>query len=143
MEPQHLATVWASVDGFEALPSHIRRLNDARYQCADKSPNLASREPEISLTSEPRRRGHIASCRFIPSHRRLRCPRASNSWRWLALLPPLQLAQAGRPKTSSWSLTQSPSRLSRYTQANSSNDLSGQACAPVPTPLILLHVEDE
>lgn len=140
--PQHLAAQHASVDKFEALPSHIRRLQRSRYQFENKSLSVPSREPQISLTSEPGSAGRSASRYPIPSHRRLRCPRASNSWQCSASLPPLRPAQAGKPKMTLWSLTQSPSRPSLPSQASSSKRLLGQAFAPVPH-LILLHAEDE
>ena len=140
--PQYLVVGRGSVGKFEALPSHIRRLHRARYQFENRSHSVFSREPQTSLTSEPGSAGRFASRYPISSHRRLRCPRASNSWQCSASLPPLQPAQAGKPKMILWSLTQSPSRVSLPSQASSSKRVPGQAYAPVP-PLILLHAEDE
>jgi len=141
-QPQYIATRASFVDKSEALPSHIRRLHRNRYQFGYKSPSVRPRETQTSLTSEPGSAGRFASRYPISSHRRLRCPRASNSWQCSASLPPLLPVQAGKPKMTLWSLTQSPSLLSLLSQVSSSKRLPGQACAPVP-PLILLHVEDE
>lgn len=133
MQPQYVELLRMYAGCSEALASQNCRSEIDTYQFGLGSPNVHSRNTPVSLTLETGRTRHIAVWRPIVSNRRLRCPRASNSWQYSAWLPLFPPAQAGRQKKNT--LLPSPSRLSPYIQANTSNRLSGQARAPVPNPI--------
>lgn len=130
MRAQYLAERRLSVNGFEALESHNRRLEIDTYQFHAKPFILDVREPQVTLILKPGRTRHIAVWRPIVSNRRRKCPRASNLLQCSVWLLPLQLAP--NKKKNTWLSTPSRSRLSQYTQVSTSKRLPEQALAPAP-----------
>lgn len=82
--------------------------------------------------------GSVGSVVNEKKTRRIRCPRASKSWQYSALLPQLQPVRKNRNQNS-WLPTLNQSRLSRPTPANTSNSLRGQLRAASETQSIDLN----
>lgn len=132
MTPQHLAPAPDSRQTFATLRSQHISKAAYLYLFAYESGNLRACHRSVAL----RQAGSKDLVRVKNNEWRQRCPRASkHSWPW-ALLPLSELAPTPhQSKNTSW-LTQSRSRLSRLTPANTSNSgliRSGQALRPVHT----------
>jgi hypothetical protein len=132
MQPQHLAPRPLANGTTAALSSHFRRLKCDPYATQFNYGNIAPRNTQVSLTSNPGSYWHEAVPDPSNSDRRLRCPRASQCWPHSALSQPLRHAHQSSRKNMLW-LHPSQSRLSQYTQASTSKTCRGQAHAPVLT----------
>lgn len=116
----------------EALPSQTCRLKTAGYVFPADYTMIPPRNTQVSLTSVTGRVRQYNSTRSKQNNRRHRCQRASNSWQPSVSWPLCQHVRPASPTKSSWLLSQSPFQLSLRIQASTSNQISEQACAPVP-----------
>lgn len=135
MLPQHLGGQCSSCGQNDTAATQNRRLNLDPYLMPAVSIMVGSGITQASLTSEPGRVGHFAVQRLNFKNRRDRCPRASNSLQRSALSPQSRHVPVARQTKNTLWLSQSPSRLSQHTQANTSKPDTGQAVAPVLTSL--------
>lgn len=136
MQPQHLAVNFSCGRNTEALPSQTRRLRQAGYVFSADYLMVRTRNTQVSLTSETGRARQIYKARATYIDRRQKCQRASNSWQPLVSSPLLLPVHPARPKKNMLLSSPSPSRSSQHTQVSTSNLASGQAVAPVPTPMM-------
>ena len=133
MLTQHVAAQPPIKARSEALESHFRPLQRAGYIMDKDSTMFPSRISQEALTLSTDATAHPVSKHSFKSNRRHRCQRASNYWQHLALsLLLLPVRASSRSKNLSF-WTQPQFRLSQYTQANTSNTLTGWAFAPTLT----------
>lgn len=139
MIPQYVATQSSCTDLFEASTSQSKAMGACGYLFARCSSNLALRFTQVTYTSRGTGPRDIPVGLFHNNDRRLRCPRASNCWQYLALHSLRPLAHvAHRLKSSLWLIPRrSPS--SQHTQVSTSNLAARQAFAPAST-LTLTHL---
>ena len=129
MLPQHVAAQPPIKARSEALESHFRPLQRDGYIMDKDSTMFPSRISQEALTLSTDATAHPVSKHSFKNNRRHRCQRASNYWQLSALsLSLLPVRASSRSKNLSL-LTQPRFRLSQYTQANTSNILTGWAFA--------------
>jgi hypothetical protein len=141
MQPQHVGACYSSCGRIDALASQGPRLSVEPYLMKGVSIMVQVGNTQVSLTSETGRARHLAVQCPLDRNRRPRCPRASNSLQRSALLPQSRHVPAARLTKNTLLFSQSQSRLSQSTQANTSKpvatDKTGQASAPASTPILL------
>lgn len=136
MTLQHLAARLSCGQVFAASVPQGDSLAEATYLFPPLSRRVAGDCLRAVTTSERGQAGRVRAECFETLDRSRRCPKASNCLPCSLSSQAFPLVRSKKKKSTSWSIP-SPSRLSRFrsnrcTQASTSKNLSGRACASVP-----------